>query len=113
MGDALAVQLIIVTIAARRTNAVAVDINDRLYGILLIGRFLDRHAPRFIAGIHPPTDQRAPYRHQIAGDPLFGHQRGQVIGGIAFANGRKINKQVGDILFQILLAVLVQHRQMV
>ena len=90
----------------------SVDIHYRLHGILPIRRFLNRHAPRFIAGVHAPTDQRAAHGDQITGNPLLRHQCSKMIRRIAFPDRRQIDKQIGNIFLQVLLPVLVDDGQM-
>ena len=70
----------------------AINIDYRLHGVFTVGRFLNRHPPRFIVAVHAAADQRATNRHQIAGDPFLLHQARQMIGGIALADGGKIDK---------------------
>ncbi len=43
--------------------------------------------------------------------PSLSHQCGQMIRRITFPDCRQVNKQIGDVFLQILLPVLVDHRQ--
>ena len=56
MRNPLPIELIIVTVAPGGADTVTVDIHNRLYGVLLVGRFLNRHPPRITAGIHAAAD---------------------------------------------------------
>ena len=90
----------------------SVDINNRLHGIFAIGWFLDGHPPRLPVAVHSPADQRPADRNQVAGNALLLHQASQMIGGIAFANGGEIDKQIRDVFLQILPIRVVNDRQM-
>ncbi len=98
VGVALAVELVVVAIAAGGAEGHAVGDHHVREGAGLVGRLDDGHPPGFALGVVALAAHGASHLDEVVVHPLLLEQAGNLVGGCPLAQGGEIEVEIGNAL---------------